>query len=170
MGQEIKVLIVRVWAPVTIALTLLSATPAYSVEPEAKPEPVGAKYMDFLRATAKATALAKTKYHEAVKFLALGENESGAVMVLGMALTRDHGASLQPPSDATALAHVHHRKMANKPESADFDALRQHQLQSFIISADGEHIWEIAINDESQQYRAIHPSGVGEWITFQSGR
>jgi hypothetical protein len=126
------------------------------------------KYIDFVRAIASQTALAETQDKDAVKFLSLGAGASGEVVVIRIGLGKDHGSSFEPGPGARAIAHVHNHQMSVKPEAADFDALRLLKLRSFVISADGNQIWEIALVGGKEQYRAILPSGVGEWIDFRT--
>jgi hypothetical protein len=122
------------------------------------------KYIDFIRAIAKSNALAKTRDPDAVKFISLGASTAGEVVVLRIAVGWDHGSSFEPGAGAIAVAHVHTRRMSTKPESADFEALRLLKVRGFVISADGENIWEITIIAGKEQYRPILPSVVGDWI------
>jgi hypothetical protein len=149
-----------------VTLLLLCARPAYAVEPQKEIGVSTSGAIDFIRETAKVTALAPTQQKNYVKFLALGADASGEVFVTTMAVGFDHEAPFKPPADTVAVAHVHPGGMSAKPEAADYVALRTMGLPSFMISADGEAIWEIAILGGVNKYRRVLTSGVGEWVDF----
>ena len=124
------------------------------------------KFADFIRAVAKITAQAETKDKSAVKFICLALNSSGQVVVTSLSVGSDHGQSFTPSPGAAAIAHFHNSTMSPKPEAADFDSLRALKLPSFVVSAAGDQIWEVAIIGGSKKYRAVLESGLGEWMAF----
>jgi hypothetical protein len=151
---------------IVIALLVLCAQLACAVEPQRDIGVSTSAAIDFIRGTAKITALAPTRQKNAVKFMALGVDSSDTVVVTTIAVGIDHGASFKPPADAIAVAHVHNSDMPDKPEPADYLALRVLGLPSFVISADGEAIWEIAVLGGVNKYRPVLPSHVGEWVDY----
>ncbi|MGX5200361.1 hypothetical protein [Aliikangiella sp. IMCC44632] len=124
-------------------------------------------YIEFLRATAKQTAMAETPYPDAIKFMALGFNESKGVVVLNIALGSEHGKSFTPNDGAVAIAHVHNNKMAIL-EVDDFETLESMGLRSFVISSDGSKIIELSINDGFKLYRDVSISNESKWVIFES--
>ncbi|MES2324778.1 MAG: hypothetical protein V4633_21165 [Pseudomonadota bacterium] len=147
-----------------VTLSLLCVQLACAAEPQKDIGVSTSAEIDFIHGTAKFTALAPTRLKNAVKFIALGLDSAGTVVVTAMAVGIDHGASFKPPADASAVAHVHHRDMPAKLEAADYLALRVLGLPCFVISADGEAIWEIAVLGGVSKYRPVLPSHVGEWV------
>jgi hypothetical protein len=149
---------------IVVTTLVLCAQLACAVEPYGNIGVSTPAAIDFIRATAKSTALAPTPQKNAVKFIALGVDSSGTIVVTTIALGIDHGESFKPPADAIAVAHVHNGDMSAKPAAADYLALREHRLPSFVISADGETIWEVAVLGGVNRYRPVLPSYVGAWV------
>jgi hypothetical protein len=98
--------------------------------------------------------------------MSLGLNSAGVVVVTGIAIVRNHDMPFNTPHETKVVVHVHHGEMSANPEAADYVDLRKHRLPSFIISADGENIWEIAMIGGVNKYRAVLPSSIGEWVDF----
>ncbi|NQD35701.1 hypothetical protein HPT27_01625 [Permianibacter sp. IMCC34836] len=125
------------------------------------------KYINVVREIAKPTALAPIRVKNGVKFMSLATNSTGEVVVQNAVIGFDHGGSFQPAPGTAVVVHVHNSEMSPKPDPADYAALREYELPCFIISSDGENIWEIAIIDGMNKFRAIQSSGIGEWVDFK---
>jgi hypothetical protein len=151
-----------------IVLVSISCPVAWSADTQGDVGVSDNKYIVVIRAIARETALAETEDKDAVKFLSLGVNAAGEVVVRRIGLGKDHGTSFPLAPGEEAFAHVHNRQMSPKPEAADFGVLRRLKVPSFVISADGNDIWEVAVVGGKERYRPILPSGVGDWVEFRT--
>jgi hypothetical protein len=125
-----------------------------------------AEYADFIRAIAIPTALAETQPGDFVKFLRIGKNKDGEVVVSGIGLLpigQHAGADLGEEADVFAIAHVHHKLMKQAPLREDALTVRGLGVPNFVISSDGQVIWEVGIVEGNDMYREIGPRGSGEW-------
>lgn len=125
-----------------------------------------AEYADFIRAVAVPTALAETRPGEYVKFLRLGKNDGGEIVVLGIGLLplNEHAsAELEEGASVSAIAHVHHKLVSQTPVRDDALTVRGLGVPNFVISHDGRAIWEVGVIAGQDMYRAIGPENPGEW-------
>jgi len=76
-----------------VTLSLLCVQLACAAEPQKDIGVSTSAEIDFIHGTAKFTALAPTRLKNAVKFIALGLDSAGTVVVTAMAVGIDHGAS-----------------------------------------------------------------------------
>ena len=129
-----------------------------------------AEYADFIRAIAGPTALAETPPGNFVKFLRLGKNENGEVVVRGMALLPLNGhapADLEEGAEAFVIAHVHHKLMNQRPVRDDALTVRSLGVPNFVISADGREIWEVGVVAGLDMYREIGAKSSREWKVLE---
>ncbi len=148
---------------VACVLAVASLAPCLAAQPPATMQLADVQYGEFIRGVARQTAQAKTRDPDAVKLLGLGINESGHIVVTEIALGTDHGASFEISDRTVVVAHIHNQHMSPGPEFADFAALKILARPCFVISVDGEKVWEIAVLEGSNKYREVMQSGFGEW-------
>ena len=129
------------------------------------------EYADFIRAIAIPTALAETRAGDFVKFLQIGKNEGGEVVVRGIGLLAvdQHapGSDLDGGADVTVIAHVHHKTMVQNPVMEDALAVRRLGVPNFVISFDGQLIWEVGIISGKEMYREIGQKRMGQWMELK---
>lgn len=129
-----------------------------------------AEYADFIRAIAAPTALAETPPGDFVKFLRIGKNEVGEVVVLGIGLlpNNEHAsADLDEGTAVFAIAHVHHKLMKQAPVREDALTVRGLGVPNFVISSDGRAVWEVGIVAGQDMYREIGPKSPGVWRALE---
>jgi len=142
-----------------------SAQPEGGREISASPE-----YAEFIRAIAASTALAETPPGNFVKFLRLGKNENGEVVVRGIALLplNEHAtADPKEGADIVVIAHVHHKMMKQRPVREDALTVRMLGIPNFVISADGGAIWEVGVVAGRDMYREVGAASSGEWRVLE---
>ena len=155
--------------PVCLSAVLLgeriSAQPNDKLDIQASEE-----YANFIRAIAVPTALAETRPGDFVKFLRMGKNEHGEVVVRGIGLLpiNEHAsAELDEGAEVFVIAHVHHRLMNQAPVREDALTVRGLGVPNFVISSDGQAIWEVGIVAGRDMFREIGPKGPGEWKVLE---
>jgi hypothetical protein len=125
-----------------------------------------AEYANFIHAIAIPTALAETAPGDFVKFLRVGKNNDGEVVVLGIGLLpiNEHAAAdLVQAAEVTVIAHVHHKLMNQAPVREDAITVRRLGVPNFVISFDGKAVWEVGIVAGKDEYREIGPNSFGQW-------
>jgi hypothetical protein len=125
-----------------------------------------AEYADFVRAIAVPTALAETRPGDFVKFIRLGKNKDGEVLVteIGLLPIDQHaGIGVGEKADAFVIAHVHHKLMKQAPQWEDALTVRELGVPNFVISFDGQLTWEVGIVEGNDMYREIGPREPGVW-------
>jgi len=129
-----------------------------------------AEYADFIRAIAVPTALAETPPGDFVKFLRIGKNENGEVVVRGIGLLPIHSHAGADPGEMVevlAIAHVHHKLMNQAPVREDALTVRGLGVPNFVISSDGQRIWEVGIVGGKDMYRDIGSKNAGAWTVLE---
>jgi len=130
-----------------------------------------ADYADFIRAIAIPTALAETRPGDFVKFLRIGKNQDGEIVVRGIGLLSidQHApdADIAEDADVIVIAHVHHKLMNQKPVKEDALVVRRLGVPNFVISSDGQHIWEVGIVSGGDMYREISAKSIGQWVELK---
>lgn len=129
------------------------------------------EYANFIREIAVPTALAETPAGDFVKFLQMGKNQGGEVVVRGIGLLSvdQHApeSDLDDGADVTVVAHVHHKTMAQNPVKEDALAVRRLGVPGFVISFDGRLIWEVGIISGKEMYREIGQKRIGQWMELK---
>jgi hypothetical protein len=154
-----------------LCLAVLPLTERSAAQPEGKREiHASSEFADFIRAVAVPTALAETQPGNFVKFLRLGKNREGEVVVLGIALLplNEHAsAELEEDADVLAIAHVHHELMIQAPSMDDAVTVRGLGVPNFVISHDGRAIWEVGVVAGQDVYRQIGTEKSEEWKVLE---
>jgi hypothetical protein len=130
-----------------------------------------AEYGDFVSAIAIPTALAETQEGDFVKFIQIGKNQKGELVVRGIALLSigEHApaTSLNEGADVIVIAHVHPKLMDQRPTGEDARTVRRLGVPNFVISADGRLVWEVGIVSGRAMYREISPRHNSQWKTLE---
>jgi hypothetical protein len=129
-----------------------------------------AEYAEFIRAIAVPTALAETPPGDFVKFLRIGKNENGEVVVRGIGLLpiNSHaGADPGEMVEVLVIAHVHHKLMNQTPVREDALTVRALGVPNFVISSVGRRIWEVGIVGGKDMYRDIGSKKAGAWTVLE---
>ena len=158
-------------AMVLLCLTAVFFGEGISAKPKGELDiQASAEYADFIRAIAVPTALAETRPGDFVKFIRIGKNEIGEVVVLGIGLlpiTEHASAGLDEGSAVLVIAHVHHKLMNQVPVREDALTVRGLGVPNFVISSDGRAVWEVGIVAGQGMYREIGPKSSGEWKVLE---
>jgi len=121
-------------------------------------------------ATSRATAKAKLNLPDGSqngeKFLVLGKNASGEVIVMRIGVLTGQGGSISVRG-AGAVAHVHYKGLVQRPDGADHSAVKFKGIPSFVIGQKGRKVWEVGRQDGNYMYRTVHRSKPGNWKTFK---
>ena len=129
------------------------------------------EYGDFVQAIAIPTALAETRPGNFVKFIQIGKNQNGEVVARGIALLPigEHapGTGFTKETGVTVLAHVHHKLMEQRPTTEDARTVRRLGMPNFVISADGQLVWEVGIVSGKAVYREISQKHSSQWMDLE---
>jgi hypothetical protein len=128
--------------------------------------------ISFMRTVAPATAKARTKV-AGEKFMALGRNEKGEVIVLKIGIVTGSGGEFSIPGNTVALAHVHYKgiKEQNRPGPGDHDAVKM-GLSMFMINYNGRKVVEVGRQKNVKgkfNYRLIR-GGSSDWREFKGAQ
>jgi hypothetical protein len=129
------------------------------------------EYVHFIQAIAIPTARAETRPGDFVKFLQIGKNEDGEVVVsnIGLLSIGEHAMEINfdGGADVIVVAHVHHKLMEQSPTKEDGVTVRRLGIPNFVISADGQLIWEVGIVSGKAMYRDASPKRDGHWMVLK---
>jgi RHS repeat-associated protein len=131
------------------------------------------KYIDFLEGVSEATAKAALAKGagQAEKFLVLGENDTGDVVVLRIGAYSGQGGSLGTVAQlqgegARAVAHVHYNGLVQGPDGSDHSAVKFAGIPSFVIGRYGTQFWEVGRIDNQfmQRRHEVGDDPPDKWI------